>query len=107
MNSHSTDIVQPEKQIILQPFSQRLNAWPHDDWSGIADSSQRRKLQNRVNQRARRKLCFLLCGWLFMDDSYLRMQQAYGIRGRHCQQLAVIATLPLASRNVHQRDCPH
>lgn len=52
---HNAESAQPEKRIVLQSFSQRLNAWPDDDWSGIADSSQRRKLQNRVNQRARRK----------------------------------------------------
>ena len=55
--NHNAEIVQPEKQIVVQSFSQRLNAWPNDDWTGIADSSQRRKLQNRVNQRVRRKLC--------------------------------------------------
>lgn len=45
----------PERQIVLRPFSQRLRAWPDDDWSGITDPKQRRRLQNRVNQRAQRK----------------------------------------------------
>lgn len=44
-----------EEQIILQPFLQRLSAWPNEDWSGITDPKTRRRLQNRVNQRVRRK----------------------------------------------------
>lgn len=51
----SNVILRPDKEIIVQPFSQRINAWPDDDWSGIGDSKQRRRLQNRVNQRAKRK----------------------------------------------------
>ncbi|RAL03716.1 uncharacterized protein BO80DRAFT_422648 [Aspergillus ibericus CBS 121593] len=43
-----------DKRIRLQQFSERIAAWPEDDWSGISDSKQRRRLQNRVNQRARR-----------------------------------------------------
>jgi hypothetical protein len=44
-----------EKRIALRSFSQRLSAWPDEDWSGITDPKTRRRLQNRLNQRTRRK----------------------------------------------------
>lgn len=44
-----------KKRIALRPFSERLSAWPEEDWSGITDPKTRRRLQNRLNQRARRK----------------------------------------------------
>jgi hypothetical protein len=41
--------------IQIQHFSERITAWPDEDWSGISDPKERRKLQNRLNQRALRK----------------------------------------------------
>jgi hypothetical protein len=42
--------------IRIQHFSERITVWP-EDWSGISDPKLRRKLQNRLNQRALRKYC--------------------------------------------------
>ncbi|KAE8133568.1 hypothetical protein BDV38DRAFT_257972 [Aspergillus pseudotamarii] len=42
------------KKICVRQFSERITTWPEEDWSGISDSKQRRRLQNRLNQRARR-----------------------------------------------------
>ncbi|KAB8263307.1 hypothetical protein BDV32DRAFT_119166 [Aspergillus pseudonomiae] len=42
------------KRICVRQFSERIATWPEEDWSGISDSKQRRRLQNRLNQRARR-----------------------------------------------------
>ncbi|KAJ5127638.1 hypothetical protein N7448_008417 [Penicillium atrosanguineum] len=44
-----------ERRIALRLSSQQRSAWPDEDWSGITDQKTRRRLQNRLNQRARRK----------------------------------------------------
>lgn len=44
-----------DRQIALRMSSQRRSVWPDEDWSGITEQKTRRRLQNRLNQRARRK----------------------------------------------------
>ena len=55
-----------QNRIALRPHasSQRLSAGQDEDWSGITDPKTRRRLQNRLNQRARRKsaICRLPLG---------------------------------------------
>ncbi|KAL4966955.1 uncharacterized protein BDV14DRAFT_33846 [Aspergillus stella-maris] len=43
-----------DKRIRVQKLSERITTWPEDDWSGVSDPKQRRRLQNRLNQRVRR-----------------------------------------------------
>ncbi|KAJ6088727.1 hypothetical protein N7486_009988 [Penicillium sp. IBT 16267x] len=43
-----------DRQIALRLSLQRRIAWPDEDWSGITEQKTRRRLQNRLNQRARR-----------------------------------------------------
>lgn len=41
---------------ILININSRPNIWePGDDWAGVTNQSQRKKLQNRLNQRAYRQ----------------------------------------------------
>ncbi|RAH86612.1 hypothetical protein BO86DRAFT_445097 [Aspergillus japonicus CBS 114.51] len=41
------------KRIRVQRITARIQEWPEEDWSGVADLTLRRRLQNRLNQRAR------------------------------------------------------
>ncbi|KAL4782552.1 hypothetical protein BJX76DRAFT_358817 [Aspergillus varians] len=43
-----------DRRIYVGKLSERITAWPEEDWSGVSDPKQRRRLQNRLNQRARR-----------------------------------------------------
>ncbi|KAL4816661.1 hypothetical protein BDW67DRAFT_41585 [Aspergillus spinulosporus] len=49
--AHATEAT----RIPLQQFSERFTGLPQDDWSGIGDRKRRRKIQNRLNQRALRQ----------------------------------------------------
>ncbi|KPM46332.1 hypothetical protein AK830_g213 [Neonectria ditissima] len=45
---------QSERQVVLRPMPQRSEVRDAaDDWTGVTSTAQRRKLQNRLNQRAR------------------------------------------------------
>lgn len=45
-----------ESTPVLINIDSRLNIWePGDDWAGVTNQSQRKKLQNRLNQRAYRQ----------------------------------------------------
>ncbi|KAE8150282.1 hypothetical protein BDV25DRAFT_172278 [Aspergillus avenaceus] len=48
------DVETADNRICVRQFSDRIMEWPEEDWSGISDPKQRRKLQNRLNQRVRR-----------------------------------------------------
>lgn len=51
--------------LIIQDMPQRAHIFtPTDDWTGVTSTQQRRKLQNRLNQRAwRLYTTYSRCGW--------------------------------------------
>lgn len=52
-----------DEKIHVQKLSERITTWPEEDWSGVSDPKQRRRLQNRLNQRVRRKLQLECLRW--------------------------------------------
>lgn len=59
------------KRIPIQTAAELAEALaPTEDWTGTASSAKRRKLQNRLNQRARRKpTCFAYSRLFIIDNS--------------------------------------
>lgn len=56
-----SDGTEPQSGIIIAKMAQQRDLRrPDDDWSGVISRSQRRKLQNRLNQRRHRTFCFVI-----------------------------------------------
>jgi hypothetical protein len=45
-----------DKPIRVYPLLKHTGLIPEDDWTGVSDQKQRRRLQNRLNQRITREL---------------------------------------------------
>ncbi|OKL62595.1 hypothetical protein UA08_02375 [Talaromyces atroroseus] len=69
-----------DKRTVLQSFSKRIHSWPEEDWPGISDSKQRKKIQNRLNQRVQQNV------HIFETDSQVTKRLMHNFEAIACHQ---------------------